>query len=378
MHDSYSDKDLNGVAFDIIDMRDTIVNKVKELAPSISDTKYLKGGIKDSTYVYINTDNTLSSSEIDIVNQLELYRLLLTCGVSLDYNSKVKSMMSYEFQGFNSTYLMPNRVKSNDYLLTDTILSVEPCFLYFNLLKMYPTQFKDANLICEDILKSLMSLKSNEGFYKYDYSVGGYVYSSSQYLESYLHGFPYKSSRMLTFSEISLSKGRNASDVNIITPTNGESISRVEFTVKRVDTSLNPDDIKDIVSDSYVSKDSFNTTISNINQEIDKVEQSVSKDSIQNVSKEIHYTKQETDSKFDDSYVYINTHIQTYETETNQTQAVITELQSKVQSLETNQSVITELQSKVQSLETTIAELRALIESYHSADTGGDTGEGTN
>ena len=403
VHTEYSGTDLNGHPYSIQDIEDSIVQYVLSLPTNVYSSKYIKGGYRNGDYFYIDSSGTLSSSEVDIVTQLELYRLFLECNVPWDINSNIKSLMSYEFKGFQSTFLMPNKVKASDILLSDTSLTIDPAILYFHLLSTYPDRFLDAEKTKKNIMLALESIKSTEGYYKYDYSLGGYTYSSNQYLESYLDGFIRQTPRTMWFDEITLFRGSNTHNLSVINQSSGKALSRVEYSIERVDTTLDPTKVVDICSDIYATQESVSESIQQVEDTTNQTLEGITNDvnnignnvdnmsgSLSTVEKDINdlkskttsqsiintcigtfYTKSEVDSIKDDTYVYVNQHI----TAASQQMEALSDkdktLEDKIKALEgqtggDSSQDVTALQTKVTALETEVATLKTTLQNNAS------------
>lgn len=281
-HSSYIGVDNNGLNFNIITIKSNIISYVQTHYSKIVENKYLRGGILNASTVelgYLDDNNRYSVSNLCINTQLELIRLMLECNCSDGLDTKLKDIMSFEFPEFPNSFIMPSIVRYNDYMPSDSRLIIDTMFLYFKLLKTYPSVFSKAQLIQDNIVKSISNLKTSTGYYKYDYATGGYIYSSNQYLDSIIDDFSYEKPRSISFESIILCAGEADSDnINVINSTNGDVISKVEYSVKRVDLTLDEVEINSIVDKTFATKDSLNIISSNLNKEVDSLKKALSDD----------------------------------------------------------------------------------------------------
>lgn len=273
-----------GEGFDLETIKASIINYVDTNYSNLFDGKFIKGAIKlnelsEATYGYLNGANNYSTSELSLIYQLELCRLLIMSNKYSDIQTICDSIFKYDL--FSKSYLIPAEIKSTGVATSSSSISVAPALLYFRLLQSNQSIFTNPLDTMNNIITSINTFKTDRGFYKFDYSLDNGIYSSNQYLDKFIDGYDYLKPRDISFKVIALCEGELKDGSNLIPDnSNSDIFNKIESTINRVDLTVDSDSILAIVSTEYVKKGYLNGELSSIYKRLESAELKIKKESI--------------------------------------------------------------------------------------------------
>lgn len=273
-----------GEGFDLETIKASIINYVDTNYSNLFDGKFIKGAIKlnelsEATYGYLNGANNYSTSELSLIYQLELCRLLIMSNKYSDIQTICDSIFKYDL--FSKSYLIPAEIKSTGVATSSSSISVAPALLYFRLLQFNQSIFTNPLDTMSNIITSINTFKTDRGFYKFDYSLDNGIYSSNQYLDKFIDGYDYLKPRDISFKVIALCEGELNDGSNLIPDnSNSDIFNKIESTINRVDLTVDSDSILAIVSTEYVKKGYLNGELSSIYKRLESAELKIKKESI--------------------------------------------------------------------------------------------------